>query len=190
MTCTAKARRILRADRGGSIPLVDLGSLRGGGTDRDAGSIARNPLRFALQSPYVHGILKLGGREMPRKTEYDRIKLRMAGDQTFADAYRKAKRDESQRKRDSKLTPEALALREQRRLSGVTGKKRKVGVGRNRARQAVKQALKVGTLVKLPCRDCGKLEVQAHHPDYDKPLEVIWLCLEHHIAEHRQRGDT
>jgi len=36
---------------------------------------------------------------MPRKAEYDRIKLRMAEDQAFADAWRKAKRDEGKARR-------------------------------------------------------------------------------------------
>src|SRR6266487_4953291 len=26
--------------------------------------------------------------------------------------------------------------------------------------------------------------VQGHHPDYSKPLEVLWLCKECHIEEH------
>lgn len=33
----------------------------------------------------------------------------------------------------------------------------------------------------LPCCD-GKRE--AHHPDYDRPLEVVWLCDRHHKDAH------
>lgn len=29
---------------------------------------------------------------------------------------------------------------------------------------------------KLPCEICGRQDVHAHHEDYSKPLEVIWLC--------------
>jgi hypothetical protein len=130
---------------------------------------------------------------MPRKAEYDRIKLRMAEDLSFADAWRSARRIESQRRRDAKQTPEQIATRNARRetitATGVTGVKRRVPEGRNRARQAVKYALKAGTLTKQSCRDCGDIIVQAHHPDYTKPLEVIWLCLLHHIAEHKRLGD-
>lgn len=27
-------------------------------------------------------------------------------------------------------------------------------------------------------------DIQAHHPDYDKPFGVIWLCTSHHQREH------
>jgi ferredoxin len=38
-----------------------------------------------------------------------------------------------------------------------------------------------------PCEVCGDvLNVQAHHDDYDKPLEVRWLCRKHHQALHRK----
>lgn len=48
----------------------------------------------------------------------------------------------------------------------------------------VAKALREGKLVKQPCGVCGEAEVEAHHPDYDKPLEVVWLCKKHHHAEH------
>ena len=31
---------------------------------------------------------------------------------------------------------------------------------------------------------CGKIG-EAHHPDYSKPLDVIWLCSEHHAQVHK-----
>lgn len=36
------------------------------------------------------------------------------------------------------------------------------------------------------CEACHLLgKVTGHHPDYSKPLEVIWLCYECHGKEHR-----
>ena len=52
------------------------------------------------------------------------------------------------------------------------------------ARRKVAYAVKLGKLQKEPCRDCGKEYVHAHHPDYSKPLDVIWLCAVHHKLEH------
>lgn len=54
----------------------------------------------------------------------------------------------------------------------------------DRARGIARRALNKGTLIPQPCEKCGKLEVQMHHDDYDKPLDVRWLCPEHHSEEH------
>jgi hypothetical protein len=50
------------------------------------------------------------------------------------------------------------------------------------ARQIVHYAVKSGALVPKPCEVCGNEKVQAHHEDYSKPLEVVWLCKKHHDA--------
>lgn len=54
-----------------------------------------------------------------------------------------------------------------------------------RARQAVKFALKNGTLTREPCEVCGDPLTQAHHDDYRLRLVVRWLCSAHHGIEHR-----
>ena len=54
------------------------------------------------------------------------------------------------------------------------------------AHSVVTHALRDGKITKLPCQVCGALKVEGHHPDYSKPLEVIWLCRQHHVAEHRR----
>lgn len=53
-----------------------------------------------------------------------------------------------------------------------------------KARDKVKYAKRIGRLISEPCRICGGNEVEAHHKDYDKPLDVIWLCKKHHMEEH------
>lgn len=55
------------------------------------------------------------------------------------------------------------------------------------AHNAVKKALRAKILVALPCEICGSLEVEAHHDDYSKPLDVRWLCRVHHLAIHNQK---
>jgi len=59
---------------------------------------------------------------------------------------------------------------------------------RRAAAQIVNNAIKGGRLVRLPCFVCGK-KAHAHHPDYDRPLDVIWLCPKHHKEAHALIGD-
>lgn len=53
------------------------------------------------------------------------------------------------------------------------------------ARDATKVALRSGRLVRPDhCVKCGLVcKPEAHHPDYDKPLEVVWLCRVCHLEE-------
>ncbi len=55
---------------------------------------------------------------------------------------------------------------------------------KQKARIEVNKALATGRLSKKPCEECGVLSVEAHHPNYAKPLNVVWLCKQHHSAEH------
>lgn len=55
------------------------------------------------------------------------------------------------------------------------------------ARQKVRYALITGRLVMEPCETCGSTRnVDAHHDDYSKPLNVRWLCRRHHKELHAQ----
>lgn len=56
-----------------------------------------------------------------------------------------------------------------------------------RARTQVCIAVKWGRLIKPnACSRCLKQggKIEGHHPDYNKPLDVIWLCPACHAAEH------
>jgi hypothetical protein len=58
---------------------------------------------------------------------------------------------------------------------------------RVKARKMVYEALKSGNLEKEPCEECGSEDdVQAHHEDYDEPLEVKWYCRVCHREIHEQ----
>ncbi|AHJ87214.1 hypothetical protein BCP8-2_176 [Bacillus phage BCP8-2] len=54
------------------------------------------------------------------------------------------------------------------------------------ARKKVLRALESGKLVKpLVCESCKEeRSLEGHHEDYNKPLEVKWLCKECHENEH------
>lgn len=57
------------------------------------------------------------------------------------------------------------------------------------ARAYLKEYVKRGYIKKEPCIICGTMEkLEAHHPDYSKPLEVVWYCREHHLEFHKQNS--
>lgn len=53
---------------------------------------------------------------------------------------------------------------------------------------SVHYALKIGKLIRpTTCSQCLiECKPEGHHPDYNKPLEVIWLCKKCHITEHKK----
>jgi hypothetical protein len=54
-----------------------------------------------------------------------------------------------------------------------------------RASYLVERAVSKGILIPQSCEIChGTDNVQAHHDDYSKPLEVRWLCKKHHHEWH------
>ena len=57
---------------------------------------------------------------------------------------------------------------------------------RNRAHNAVSRGIHSGKLVRQPCCRCGQKKSIAHHEDYDKPLEVMWLCQPCHKQRHKE----
>ncbi len=62
-----------------------------------------------------------------------------------------------------------------------------------KARKIVNRAIYRKTLERKPCEVCGIFGVdakgttllEAHHDDYNKPLEVRWLCVKHHREWHK-----
>jgi hypothetical protein len=59
---------------------------------------------------------------------------------------------------------------------------------RTRARNRLAHAVRRGLVKKLPCERCGRVDSQAHHQDYSKPLDVVWLCPVCHGWEHMNHG--
>jgi hypothetical protein len=59
------------------------------------------------------------------------------------------------------------------------------------ARAKVRQALKTKKITKpTNCQHegCNNQRIEAHHPDYSKPLDVVWLCRTHHANVHQSVG--
>lgn len=54
-----------------------------------------------------------------------------------------------------------------------------------KAKYLLNYAVKKKMIVRRPCAICeSNYRIQGHHPDYSKPLEVVWLCALHHKEIH------
>lgn len=72
----------------------------------------------------------------------------------------------------------------------VTKAWRQADSRRMAAHNAVARALKSGQLQRLPCEQCGEPKSVGHHDDYDKPLQVRWLCQPCHVKWHKSLTKT
>lgn len=53
------------------------------------------------------------------------------------------------------------------------------------ARYLMARAIAKGELKRKKCEVCGsRARINGHHEDYEKPLQVNWLCPLHHAARH------
>lgn len=73
--------------------------------------------------------------------------------------------------------------------SGVTNYKCQIKYRQNNrkkrnARERVFYAVKTGKIKKMPCSNCGNDKSEAHHEDYEKALDVVWLCKVCHSKQH------
>lgn len=100
---------------------------------------------------------------------------------------RKASREWYQRNRDlakerRKYIPEVAKRNNQERYL--------MNPEKIKARVAVYHAVKKGKLIKPSnCSNCTlSTKLQAHHPDYEKRLDVEWLCGNCHGLRHRKDG--
>jgi hypothetical protein len=58
---------------------------------------------------------------------------------------------------------------------------------RSNINNLIKKALEKGVIKKTPCVFCGLLNVEGHHEDYTKPLDLVWMCIKHHRMYHTQK---
>lgn len=65
-------------------------------------------------------------------------------------------------------------------------KYRKKNRNKVNAHQKLDYAVKIGVVKKECCVVCGESKTFGHHYDYNKPLDVIWLCDKHHKDAHKK----
>lgn len=89
------------------------------------------------------------------------------------------------KKYEARKDPQAEKFRKRaatRRLRAT-----KAGRMRHSAREAVRNAVRTGRLVRQPCEVCGDPKAQAHHHlgyEREHRLHVRWLCHAHHVEAH------
>lgn len=82
-----------------------------------------------------------------------------------------------------------LELRQDKPPSAARASKRKwqkANPEKRKAHKLVEMALRSGSITRSSCERCGSANAQAHHDDYTKPLDVIWLCPKDHKARHAE----
>lgn len=65
-----------------------------------------------------------------------------------------------------------------------TNKYKKSNLLKIKAQGVLAYAIKMKRIIKTPCLVCGAEKVEGHHPDYSRPLDVVWLCNPHHRGAH------
>lgn len=99
-----------------------------------------------------------------------------------AENTRRLNRESSRRQRQK--DPERFRLKE-RLASRRRGYTRKV-----QCRTLLNNAVRDGRIQRPGCCSVceAKERINAHHPDYDQPLQVLWLCPLCHAEQHRMDG--
>ena len=82
----------------------------------------------------------------------------------------------------------AAYMREWRKTHALSPEQRQ----HDSARSQVSVYIKRGLMVKPACcTKCGsRKRIEAHHPDYNKPREVVWLCRKCHTTYHRLSSEA
>jgi hypothetical protein len=114
----------------------------------------------------------------------ENVKKNRADKEEYYKAYDRNRPDKEERNKatlDRQKTPEGKQAHNKRNKEWADRNTKQ-----RAANYAVSNAVRDGVLKKLPCFVCGDLEVEGHHPDYDTPLDVVWLCTAHHKEIHRK----
>lgn len=106
-------------------------------------------------------VLSAKHKEYYTKNKVNILARQKEWDKEHPDAHRKAQRDYQTRHKDKKVEKYGWA------------------------ESYVKRAIANGSLSREPCEICGTGKAEAHHDDYNKPLEVRWLCRKCHAEWHR-----
>jgi len=99
--------------------------------------------------------------------------------QRDAARYKTERELRSARQKSYLATPEGKAAHKR-----ATEKWQEQNKLRRAAHVILNNALKYKTIERQLCWVCGT-KAEAHHPDYSRPLDVVWLCKKHHHEVHQ-----
>lgn len=102
--------------------------------------------------------------------------------ETKPSAYKRKKRHFCSMKCYAKYREEIMPKEEQ--PSFGTGYSEEERLKRRNARSKLNHYIRDKHLLRQPCEICGA-KAEAHHDDYNKPLDVRWLCFRHHREWHK-----
>ena len=90
---------------------------------------------------------------------------------------RKATREAAQRRRDKEKSNKPIIVQ-----ATLSEEDKALRIA---ARNYLQCMLKKGLVQRQDCEVCGSKEnIEGHHDDYTKPLDVRWLCKTHHVEHH------
>ena len=128
------------------------------------------------QCSACHRVLPLDNFSFDRRVRSGRQKRCRECTVVYLRQYRKAKRDLlAQKDRERSQRPER-----KRQQAKADARRRQVAAHKINARKRVHRALRKGAITRQACRFCGSVHVQAHHEDYSRPLDVVWVCQQCH----------
>lgn len=84
----------------------------------------------------------------------------------------------------------SLAGKKPRTTSKPENKRWRPTPQQRRAHKLLNAAVADGSVLRGACEVCRLPDAEAHHDDYDKPLDVRWLCPKHHRQVHWKKYDT
>ena len=100
----------------------------------------------------------------------------------YADAYQAKNIDELRAKaRERMKHPDRVKV-----ATELTKIWKEADARRRKCHNKVKTEIKAGRLNRDPCVRCGDTNSHAHHEDYDKPLDIVWLCPVCHKQRHKE----
>jgi hypothetical protein len=99
---------------------------------------------------------------------------------------RAIKRKTAKEREKSRIRQKLWREKNKSRFSEVVGEWKKRNPQKAAAHSLILWAVKAGVLIrKNICEECGtEKKTEAHHEDYYKPMEVVWLCKSCHVKKH------